>query len=109
MWDLISVMQLEEWMKERRRLLLIDLREKDDYEKGHIMCAVHVPYNDGKNWMIRGTRPDRVIVCICYRGASSIRAAKKLASMGYQAYAVYGGMEAWEQRRQSAAIRPEGR
>lgn len=99
MWKLISAMQLEELLKEKKPILLLDLREREDYEKSHIEEAVNLPAKDMEHWRLDHWKADIRIVCICYHGPNSIRAAVLLDRAGNEVSAVCGGMEAWNHRK----------
>lgn len=73
---------------------LIDLRDREDYEKKHLKQAVSMPYNEfEKKYM---TLPKgRTYVLYCDRGASSMLGAKKMLAQGYQVYSVSGGFQAF--------------
>lgn len=73
---------------------LVDVRETDEYEAGHVPGAVHVPLGDV---------PDRIdafcgsgpVYVICRSGARSMRACEHLATVGVEAVNVAGGTMAW--------------
>ncbi len=72
---------------------LVDVREPDEYEAGHVAGAVHIAL---------GTVPDRVeafhgeaVYVICRSGARSMRACELLAQQGVQAINVAGGIIGW--------------
>ncbi len=100
MWNLISVMQLEQERKEQTPMLLIDLREAKDYESGHIPGALHIPEEILSEYLIQVPEDCRIIL-ICYRGPRSIREARRLSDCGYHVSAVCGGMEAWRRWEES--------
>ena len=83
--------------------LLVDIREKEDYEKGHWPGAVNYPYDDisrGKRPLAyidiwRRELPDRVsIILYCEHGGGSMQMARMLGQEGYQVATVVGGYEA---------------
>ncbi|MCD8083824.1 MAG: rhodanese-like domain-containing protein [Clostridiales bacterium] len=90
MWKVISAAQLDQYMREGRPMYLIDMRNPEDYERGHRNGAVNLP---GDSWMgYRELFPtDRPLVFYCYHGGNSMRAARQLSRMGYQAFSVYEG------------------
>jgi rhodanese-related sulfurtransferase len=71
---------------------VVDVRETDEYEGGHVPGAVHVAL---------GTVPDRVdafgpgTYIICRSGARSMRAAEFLADQGIETINVAGGTLDW--------------
>src|SRR5712691_1971389 len=77
---------------------LIDVREHDEWEQGHIPGAVHVPrgYLESR---IEGVVPDRStpVVLYCASGARSAFAAKTLAELGYEnVVSLAGGFTDWK-------------
>jgi len=83
--------------REDRELVLLDVRERDAFEAGHLPGARHVPRGQ-LELRIDQELPDptvRVLV-YCQYGKISTLAASTLRTMGYnRAVALDGGMEAW--------------
>ena len=94
MWCLISSRDLERYLDEGRELFLADLRERRDYEAGHIQGAINFP---GDSWRMRILEfpRDRLIVLYCYHGPNSLLAAHQLSAMGFQTADLYGGMDGY--------------
>lgn len=94
MWDLISGTQLDEYLDQGKALFLVDMRDARSYRRAHIRGAVNIPSRELQNRI--GELPqDRLIVLYCYHGPNSMRAARWLASLGYEAADVYGGIQAY--------------
>jgi rhodanese-related sulfurtransferase len=74
---------------------LIDVRDRDEWEHGHIGGAVHLPLSTVPQHVdaFRGDGPTYVI---CKVGARSMRACDHLAGFGIEVVNVAGGMLAWE-------------
>ncbi|WP_299557497.1 rhodanese-like domain-containing protein [uncultured Mycolicibacterium sp.] len=76
------------------RTVLLDVREDDEWQRGHAAGARHIPM---------GQVPDRLAeldpaathYLICHAGGRSLRVATYLAQQGYRAINVDGGMLAW--------------
>lgn len=94
MWDLISGAQLDEYLNQGKLLFLVDMRDERAYRRAHIRGAVNIPYGELRNrvWELP---QDRLIVLYCYHGPNSMRAARWLASLGYETADVYGGIQAY--------------
>lgn len=75
---------------------LIDVRERNEYEAGHVPGARLVALS-----ALPGSAPgldlprDRVINVICQSGNRSQKAADLLAGLGFQAESVDGGTQGW--------------
>lgn len=74
--------------------LILDVREPQEYRRGHIAGARPIPLGALAQRM--GALPrDREIVCVCQSGNRSRAAVNQLAAAGYQALNLRGGMLAW--------------
>lgn len=74
--------------------LIIDLRETNDYKRGHIPTAVNIPYLEFEN--CKGSIPlDRLIILYCDRGNLSLLLARELSNEGYLVKNIYGGIRAY--------------
>lgn len=72
-------------------IYILDIRNKEDYDKGHIQGAIHIGWVDvGKN--IDMLPQDKRIVVCCYTGQSAGQVVGVLRMMGYDAIALLGGM-----------------
>lgn len=78
----------------RSNVLIIDLRDKEDYMKGHIPSAVNIPYDNLENEKNRLSR-HTLLILYCDRGHISLMAARDLMKYGYQIKSVHGGIQAY--------------
>lgn len=82
-----------------RDLVIIDLREKDDFLKGHVPGAIHLPRGQ-LELRVNSELPDptvRILTC-CEFGKISTLAAATLRELGYlRATALDGGLKAWRE------------
>jgi rhodanese-related sulfurtransferase len=80
--------------------LLIDVRENDDFAKGHAKDAI--PLSKGVlELKIEELAPDATteIMCYCGGGSRSALAAENLQRMGYtNVTSVSGGFKAWKEQ-----------
>ena len=93
--------------------VLVDVRERDEYEQGYIPGALHIPRGNLESRVERAI-PDRStpVVIYCASGNRSVYAAKTLAELGYEdVVSMSGGFQAWKQNghewRVPRALSPE--
>ena len=72
---------------------LLDVRELDEWVKGHAAGAVHIPLAELDPGTVDTAKP---IVTVCRSGSRSGKAAAKLSEAGFTVYNMAGGMSAWE-------------
>jgi rhodanese-related sulfurtransferase len=73
-------------------VLLLDVREAEEWTAGHAQGALHVPLGRLDPAAVPTDRP---IVAVCRSGARSGKAAELLAAAGVEAANLVGGMKAW--------------
>ncbi|STO08850.1 rhodanese-like domain-containing protein [Exiguobacterium aurantiacum] len=79
-------------------ITLIDVREVEEYEGGHIEGAVNAPLSTLNETELPYAKDDPIYI-ICRSGNRSAQAARLLNDRGYtEIYDVTGGMIAWEQK-----------
>ena len=88
----VSVDELEVMLKSGGRL--IDVREPNEYEAGHVPGAVLVPLGDVPTALDRFGAGETNYV-ICRTGSRSHRACEFLVDQGLDAVNVEGGTMAW--------------
>lgn len=75
--------------------LLLDVRERYEWEAVHAPQAVHIPLGKLSRSLHRIPR-DRTVVAVCRSGMRSSQAAKLLSQNGYEVVNLVGGMNAWQ-------------
>jgi rhodanese-related sulfurtransferase len=80
--------------KQRSEFHLLDVREQDEWDAGHIDGSQHIPLGQLATRLDEVPR-DRTVVAVCRSGSRSDRAAKGLRSRGYLAENLDGGVTAW--------------
>lgn len=88
----ISVAELETALSAGARL--IDVRETDEYQAGHVAGAVHVALGSVPD-RVHAFQGDGTTYVICKVGGRSLRACEFLAQHGVEVVNVAGGMVAW--------------
>jgi rhodanese-related sulfurtransferase len=78
-------------------LQVLDVRERPEWEEGHIPGSLHAPYH-GIDDVPEGIDPQRPVAAICSSGARSATAASLLKRYGVQAvtHVADGGVGTWE-------------
>lgn len=74
--------------------LILDVREDNEWEAGHIAGALHIPLEQLPA-RFEELDPDVDVNVICRTGGRSSRATTWLSQNGYSAFNVAGGMGAW--------------
>ncbi|MBK5248540.1 MAG: rhodanese-like domain-containing protein [Actinomycetales bacterium] len=75
---------------------LVDVRERQEWKRGHAPQAVHVPLAEVSEKAPRRLSKDRPVVVVCASGMRSRSGAKQLRALGFDATSVSGGMAAWQ-------------
>jgi rhodanese-related sulfurtransferase len=81
-----------------REAVVVDVRDKDEWDAGHIPGATHMSRGTIE-FDIEEEVPDRnaLIICHCGGGGRSALAAENLKRMGYKnVHSMAGGLRAWK-------------
>jgi sulfur-carrier protein adenylyltransferase/sulfurtransferase len=81
-----------------REAVVVDIREQDEWDEGHIAGAVHIPRGHLESRIERAA-PDRTqpVLLYCSAGNRSAFAAKTLEEMGYEdVVSLAGGFTDWK-------------
>ena len=90
--------ELDRWIKaNENNLVVVDVREAEDYEKGHIPGAISLPKNKWEN--LQELRKDKTNVVYCYTQQCHLaaNACAQFASKGYPVMELEGGFEMWKE------------
>ena len=93
----ISVMDAMGLLKAEPRPALIDVRERTDFDQGHLPGAVSVPFTEFKD-RLESLKLAKVDLVVLYSGddARARDATRLLYDSGYQgALTLKGGIDAW--------------
>ena len=92
-WNFILPIDLEEELKEKHNLFLLDVRRPEDFCKGHIKGAVNIFWLDIlKPENLSKLPRDKEIVIICYVGHTASQTLVLLRLLGYKAVVLKFGM-----------------
>lgn len=77
--------------------IILDVREQDEFDEGHIPSAILIPYTEIEN-NAEEKLPDKdtLILVYCRSGRRSKIAAESLAKLGYTNVKEFGGIIDWE-------------
>lgn len=84
---------------------VIDVREPEEYEEGHVAGARLIPLGEVPV-EADGLPTDLHVYVICASGNRSLRAAEYLRESGREAYSVTGGTSAWIRAGRSVVTGP---
>ncbi len=90
----ISAAELDGKLKNGKRPMVLDVRQRDEYRSGHIAGSKLIPLNELGGRM-QELPQSREIVCVCASGNRSSSATRMLTKAGYNAINMKGGMSAW--------------
>jgi rhodanese-related sulfurtransferase len=91
----ISTQEAEARLKKEPTPMVLDVREPDEYEAGHIPGSKLVPLGTLDQHLDELPK-DREIVVVCRSGGRSAHATQLLKHSGYKAFNMAGGMLAWQ-------------
>ena len=77
----------------KNEYVIIDIRSPREFRERHIKGAVCIPYE--RLFQQVKLLKNRTLILYCDRGGLSMKAAKELEEMGYDAKSVVGGIEAY--------------
>lgn len=93
-----TTLEKEEFKKNLRRAQLIDVRDRDEYDAGHILGARSIPFFELKQRHVE-LRRDQPIYLYEEREYTAFRAAIELKKQGFKdLYVLEGGYEDWDGR-----------
>ena len=85
------VKTIEEMLSDNREKLVIDVRDKSDYEKSTYPGATNIPWEvflDHEEELPK----DMPIFLLCYSGKHSVEICEELGPKGYEIYSIEGGI-----------------
>lgn len=82
-------------LDEGENVILLDVRTQEEYDAGHIPGAVCLPNEDITEDSSLPYDKEAEILVYCRSGRRSAQAAEKLAKMGYENVADFGGILDW--------------
>lgn len=74
--------------------VIIDIRDKEAFKKGHIIDALNINTNDLDAQKLQSYK-EKPIIIVCARGQQASPTATKIRALGFNTLALNGGMMAW--------------
>ncbi len=91
----MTVLTEEQFREGYRKAQLIDVREPNEFDGGHILGARNIPLSQMKQRLTE-IRPDKPVYLYCQNTVRSGRAAQLLRKKGYkELYQLKGGFKKW--------------
>jgi rhodanese-related sulfurtransferase len=79
--------------KQAAGAVVVDVRQPDEYEEGHVPGAVLIPLDQIPDRV--GELPEGIVYVICAMGGRSAKAVEFLGGRGLDAVNVAGGTQGW--------------
>ena len=96
-YEQIDAQAAQTMMKEQPEAVVLDVREQDEYNSGHVPGAVLLPLGTIDAQTAAAVIPsmDTTVLVYCRSGNRSKQASEKLAALGYTAIYEFGGIKDW--------------
>ena len=96
MYEQITAEEAKKIMDSGEEHIILDTREQDEFEEGHIPGAILIPYTEIEN-KAEAMLPDKdkLILVYCRSGRRSKIAAESLSKLGYTNIKEFGGIIDW--------------
>lgn len=91
----ITANEVHQLIDQGKKLNLIDVREVDEVQAGHIPDVMHIPLGL-LEFRLHELNKNESYIMVCRSGARSGRATQLLEDNGFDASNMAGGMLAWE-------------
>lgn len=75
--------------------IIIDIRDKEAFKKGHIIDAINAKSDDFEQQKMEKYK-NKPIILVCERGLQTPALAKKIRTQGYEPLVLSGGIAAWQ-------------
>ena len=96
MYEQITADEAKKIMDSGEEHIILDTREQDEFDEGHIPNAILIPYTEIENKAIEMIPDkDKLILVYCRSGRRSKIAAESLAKLGYTNVKEFDGIIDW--------------
>ena len=88
--------ELDHMVKSNESMVVVDVRDPDDFAKGHVPGALNLPQDKWDS--LEGMSRDKTHIFYCYTQTCHLaaQACAKFASRGYTVMEMEGGFAAWK-------------
>ena len=92
----VSATEAKEMMDTNESFILLDVRNQDEFDEGHIEGALLIPVNQIAE-LAQELLPDKdiIILVYCRSGRRSVDASQQLVELGYTRVVEFGGIIDW--------------
>ena len=92
----VTAADVEALLAQGKRAVLLDVREPNEYNLGHLPGAIHLPRGQLENRIESLVPPTSTVIVYCGGGSRSALAADTLQQMGYtDVKSMSGGFRSW--------------
>lgn len=96
MYEQITAEEAKKIMDSGEEHIILDVREQDEYDEGHIPGSILIPYTEIENKAIEMLPDkDKLILVYCRSGRRSKIASETLSKLGYTNVKEFGGIIDW--------------
>ena len=97
MYQQITQDEAKKIMDSGEDFIILDVREQDEFDEGHILGAILLPYTEIENRAeVILPDKDKQILVYCRSGRRSKIAAESLVKLGYTDIKEFGGIIDWK-------------
>ncbi len=92
----ISVEECKEFLREKKDVILLDVRTQNEHSMNKIPSSILIPLNELQNHISELSKDDKILI-YCATGNRSQIACNILQSFGFEnCFNVDGGIDAWQ-------------
>lgn len=93
-FQIVNYMEFDNLIDRNKNAMIIDVRDEEDYNEGHIIHAYNIPY-ERIRYVYKKIPRDKILLIYCETGGTGIMAAKELYDEGYTTRALIGGIKGY--------------
>lgn len=94
----ISAKELQELQKQNKNIIILDIRNKDEFAREHIDKACSVPLTELSSEKLPDCKKADCVIVHCQKGMRTCQAAPQLNQLLCDYYVLEGGLDAWKQQ-----------